>query len=72
MSRQLSSQEARQLGRIGGLSTWAKDPERARAQARAACEAREARFASETARRLYYAKLSLAGVKARQRKAVAS
>jgi hypothetical protein len=66
VSRQLSPQEARQLGRIGGLTTWTRNPERARAQAQAAHEKWEARFASDAERRLFYAKFSRAGVQARR------
>lgn len=62
-------QDSRQrlASRIGGLQTWARDPDAAAAQLAAARAARERKFESETARALYFARLSLAGAKARAR-----
>jgi len=55
----------RLAGRVGGLTTWDRDPEAAAAQLAAARAHFEAGFRSPQARRLFFAKLALMSARVR-------
>ena len=71
MPRKLSSEEARRIGRIGGLVTWSRRPAQAAEQLADARDAQQQQFPNRSARRLFYLRLAESGRAAKAAKRAA-